>query len=542
MFNPQLLNRMNTKIRRFVVVTFVLLSATGCLPAWSQGTAFTYQGRLNGTGGPANGLYDLQFTIYDANTNGSQIGNLLTNAAIAVSNGLFAVALDFGTNIFTGPDRWLQIGVRTNGISSFIPLNQRQQITPEPYAIYAANAGSALAAVTAASANAVAATNISGPVTLAQLPPAVITNNESGVNLTGTFNGNGAGLANVPGAFASQVVAGPSVQAAPNTAYLLTNNALVTVTLPTNVNVGDIVKITGAGTNGWQFAQNLGQSILTGFSSGLNLNWTPRIANPNGWSCIASSSDATQLFAAASGPGITGQFYTSTDSGVTWTVLAGSPVEDWSSVACSADGAKLVATTVFDGIYTSTNSGVTWTLQTNALTGVSHEWSSVASSADGTKLIAAEGSPFYNTSQAGGVGFYTSTNSGLTWTFQTGAPTNGGWTCVASSTDGTKLAAVSNGRANCYLSSDSGVTWTPSPTISPTAVALSADATTILTTGAGGIYVSINSGGTWNARPLPGTASLGYHRMAASADGRFYWMRKARVTDKILSTSPTIRV
>ena len=34
--------------------------------AHAQGTAFTYQGRLNDGANPANGDYDLRFAIYDA--------------------------------------------------------------------------------------------------------------------------------------------------------------------------------------------------------------------------------------------------------------------------------------------------------------------------------------------------------------------------------------------------------------------------------------------------------------------------------------------
>ena len=39
----------------------------------------------------------------------------------------------------------------------------------------------------------------SGTVPLARLPAAVVTNNQNGVTLTGTFAGNGSGLTNVPG-------------------------------------------------------------------------------------------------------------------------------------------------------------------------------------------------------------------------------------------------------------------------------------------------------------------------------------------------------
>jgi hypothetical protein len=74
--------------------------------AIAQGTAFTYQGRLNDGANPANGTYDLRFAIYDAATLGTPQGNLRTNSAVAISNGLFTVALDFG-NQFPGAARWL---------------------------------------------------------------------------------------------------------------------------------------------------------------------------------------------------------------------------------------------------------------------------------------------------------------------------------------------------------------------------------------------------------------------------------------------------
>jgi len=86
--------------------------------AHAQGTAFTYQGRLNDGASPATGIYDLRFAIYDALNSGAQQGSLLTNSATAVSNGLFSVTLDFGSQ-FSGANRWLDIGVRTNGGGAF---------------------------------------------------------------------------------------------------------------------------------------------------------------------------------------------------------------------------------------------------------------------------------------------------------------------------------------------------------------------------------------------------------------------------------------
>jgi len=121
--------------------------------AFAQGTAFTYQGRLNDGTSPANGSYDLRFALYDAASSGAQQGNALTNVATGVSNGLFTVVLDFG-NQFPGLNRWLEIGVRTNGGGAFTTLTPRQQITPTPYATYSANAGAAASAASVA-ANAV---------------------------------------------------------------------------------------------------------------------------------------------------------------------------------------------------------------------------------------------------------------------------------------------------------------------------------------------------------------------------------------------------
>ncbi len=105
------------------------------------GTAFNYQGRLTDGGNAANGTYDLQFAVYDSATPAGsiRIGNMVTNAAVGVAGGLFTVTLDFGANVFTGPARWLNIGVRTNG-GVFTNLTPRTALLAVPYAIYAGQA------------------------------------------------------------------------------------------------------------------------------------------------------------------------------------------------------------------------------------------------------------------------------------------------------------------------------------------------------------------------------------------------------------------
>ncbi len=99
----------------------------------AQGTAFTYQGRLNDGSAPANGIYDFRFAIHDAASGGGDLA-VVTNSATAVSNGLFTVTLDFGAGVFTGADRWLDIGVRTNGDGAFTALTPWQAFTATPYA------------------------------------------------------------------------------------------------------------------------------------------------------------------------------------------------------------------------------------------------------------------------------------------------------------------------------------------------------------------------------------------------------------------------
>jgi hypothetical protein len=106
-----------------------------------QSAAFSYQGRLNAGGTPANGLYEMYFTLYDAVTNGNVVGTPVTLAPVPVTNGLFTATLDFGAAVFTGADRWLDIAVTVFGsdqpVTTLVP---RQPITPVPYALHAYNA------------------------------------------------------------------------------------------------------------------------------------------------------------------------------------------------------------------------------------------------------------------------------------------------------------------------------------------------------------------------------------------------------------------
>ena len=107
------------------------------------GAAFTYQGVLRDAGKPANGNYDLQFTLYNVATNGSPLpGTIpLLHTNVPVAQGIFTVQLDFGY-IYGNQQLYLEIGVRPGGSSDdFTILTPRQTITPAPQANYALTAG-----------------------------------------------------------------------------------------------------------------------------------------------------------------------------------------------------------------------------------------------------------------------------------------------------------------------------------------------------------------------------------------------------------------
>jgi hypothetical protein len=106
--------------------------------AFAQTTTISYQGSLKDGATPATGTYEMQFTLFDAATDGNQIGPQLTLPAVNVAGGLFNVELDFGASAFTGPARWLQIAVRkSTDPPGFTLLSPRKSISSTPYALYA---------------------------------------------------------------------------------------------------------------------------------------------------------------------------------------------------------------------------------------------------------------------------------------------------------------------------------------------------------------------------------------------------------------------
>ena len=158
-------------------------------------------------------------------------------------------------------------------------------------------------------------------------------------------------------------------------------------------------------------------------------------------------------------------------------------------------------TALFTGRYNGNGSPVfnTWTARAGSAL-----WNGIASSSDGTKLAAV----VYNGSIA------TSTDSGVNWTGQ--ASGNRGWQSITSSSDGTKLAATTETQ-QIYTSTDSGVSWTARDNNRNWyGIASSSDGTKLVAGVYGGqIYTSTDSGVSWTARD----SSRDWWGIASSSDG-----------------------
>ncbi len=115
-------------------------------------TAFTYQGKLLKDGEPVSEICDLSFRLYDAATGGLQMGRTVT-ATVPISDGFFIAPLDFGSSVFTGPARWLEIASKCRRDLDYTTF-ARQALTAAPYAHYALAAGSATTANVALTATA----------------------------------------------------------------------------------------------------------------------------------------------------------------------------------------------------------------------------------------------------------------------------------------------------------------------------------------------------------------------------------------------------
>lgn len=153
---------------------------------FAQATAFTYQGRLDDSGGPAQGTYDFCFKLFTDSNGNNQTGDSALTNGVSVDDGLFTATIDFGPGIFGWTNLWLQVSVRTNGTASYSALTPLQALTPTPYAIFAEGTSNVLGVLP----NAALSGSYSGGVTFDNI----------GNQFRGSFSGNGGGLTNLDAA------------------------------------------------------------------------------------------------------------------------------------------------------------------------------------------------------------------------------------------------------------------------------------------------------------------------------------------------------
>ncbi|MCB1744157.1 MAG: hypothetical protein KDK91_27555, partial [Gammaproteobacteria bacterium] len=106
-------------------------------------TAFSYQGFLENDGVPIDGAVDLRFSLWSAQTGGSQIGQTADLPAERLRGGIFSVELDFGLDPFkSGSALWLEVEMAfPAGTGSYRTLSPRRGLTATPFALHALTSG-----------------------------------------------------------------------------------------------------------------------------------------------------------------------------------------------------------------------------------------------------------------------------------------------------------------------------------------------------------------------------------------------------------------
>lgn len=244
-------------------------------------------------------------------------------------------------------------------------------------------------------------------------------------------------------------------------------------------------------------------------------SWTyPQDASIN-WTHLAGSSDLTHLVGTVYGS----KLRVSNDFGATWTERAST--QAWMAAAVSANGSRMVAVTgdrnyttyrYFGSIFTSTDSGATWVERTGY---ASQAFNSVACSADGMRIVAVASSRTDESDNTVNGQIVTSTDGGATWTVR---ETPRSWWDVACSDNGRTIIACVAGSSLLYVSTDGGITWTTRGTVHKwNTVACSADGKRLFAGDFqnGQVHGSEDGGLTWT----PYGPGKNWIHLACSADG-----------------------
>ena len=544
---------------RIQILLSILAILAGVPHGSAQGTAFTYQGRLNVGTSPANGNYDLTFALYDTNSGGGIIAGPVTNSAIAVSNGLFTTMVDFGPGVFIGASNWLAIAVRTNGGGAFTVLSPWQQLTPTPYAINAQTAAS----LNDGMGN--TAWTGGGSVTVGgwnnHAPPS-----EGGAFIGGGGNNYasgrlaviGGGDSNTNGGFAD-VIGGGSQNSIfyPGGYSFIGGGILNSISASyavigggsSNVTSGEFSTVPGgtnnAATGDFSFAAgNRAKANNTGsfvWADSQNSDFVSTAANQFN----VRASGGVRFVTGGAGVTIDG-VTVQASGGIAWQNVTGNSQQAQSNQGYLADNATQPVTITLPampsigdimrvtgagagGWQISQNSGqsvltvnvggragLVWNETTAPIAQYPNTvWGAVASSADGSRLVGVQHAS--SVPGPGGGGIWISSNFGGTWVQTSSLQSN--WLAVASSANGEYVVAVIYG-GGIFTSANYGTTWTQAsaPSGNWFAVAASADGSKFFAVMEyAGIYSSSNFGSTWTQTTAPSAA---WYDIATSSDGK----------------------
>jgi hypothetical protein len=121
----------------FITLT-VMIAGVNVLNA--QTTRFVHKGDLPNTVTPATGIFEMEVRLFDAVSDGNQIGSVYQASSVNVKNRAYSVELDFGSAAFPGADRFLEVSIRRVGDAAPFNVLSREQILSVPYAIRALDA------------------------------------------------------------------------------------------------------------------------------------------------------------------------------------------------------------------------------------------------------------------------------------------------------------------------------------------------------------------------------------------------------------------
>jgi len=430
-----------------------------------------YQGRVTVGGTNFTGTGQFKFALVNAAGTQTFWSNGVNAVPVPVSKGVYSVLLGdtalanmaaVPVAVFTNTDVRLRVWF-DDGVAGLRQLSPDHRVAAVGYALMASGIADGLVTTAKLADNAVSGAKLAaGAVNASHLAAGAVGTAQLSSNLASAVT-------------PWQVSGTLTPLGAANTGYILTNAGAADLLLPLNVNVGDVVRVTGTGAGGWQVTPNLGQSIA-GYSAVFNLGetWTARANSGEAYYGLACDYDGSTILGSAA---YSGSLWVSHDSGTNWFSRLGGSM--WVQAACSSNGTKMAVIHQSGPIYTSTDGGSNWVARD------SRNWNGIASSADGMRLAA--------TVYGGQI--HVSTNGGVNWA---ACEQNRNWAGIASSADGAKLAAtVVNGQI--YTSTDGGSNWTARATTRNwTQIASSADGNRLLAgTGNGYLYRSSDAGVTW---------------------------------------------